>query len=243
MYENAQEIFSYLPIRKNQPENDYIDHLWNAFLVLDESETSARPFNLMPFHLLFMMAVQYKALRISKINKKACGLFFCGVAGRSKKELLSDNLSVFDIALINERTIPEIFQLIELEPEKINAVKKLIDDRNERLAHAKGGIEQEPDEKIDQYLMALANLQDKFKTTNNQTAKVLLEEITPDDDFGQVLETYFYDERITPHDLRDIAKTLSQHGNLSDEQQTKLDQKMEELLPEETLLELKENNQ
>jgi len=155
MYENAQEIFNYLPIRRNQLESDYIDHLWNAFSVLDESTTSARAFNLMPFHLLFMMAVQYKTLRISKIHKKACELFFCGVAGRSKKELLSAQLSVFDIALINERTIPEIFQLIDLEPEKINSIKKLIDDRNDRLAHAKGGIEQEPDEKIALYIEAL----------------------------------------------------------------------------------------
>ena len=65
MYEDAQEIFGYLPIRKTQVEYEYIEHLRNVFLVLDQTENTARPFLIMPFHLLFMMALQYKALRVS----------------------------------------------------------------------------------------------------------------------------------------------------------------------------------
>jgi len=208
MYEDAQEIFSYLPIRRNQLESDYIDHLWNAFSVLDESNTSARAFNLMPFHLLFMMAVQYKTLRISKTHKKACELFFCGVAGRSKKELLSDQLSVFDIALINERTIPEIFQLIDLESEKINSIKKLIDDRNDRLAHAKGGIEQEPDEKIALYIEALQTIRSNFYFMNQQIAENLLSGITIEDDITQLLESLLSSHALDENDLVEVARIL-----------------------------------
>ena len=70
MYEDAQEIFEYLPIRRNTTENDYIDHLWQAFSALSQTETTARPFAVMPFHLLFMLALQYKVLRISKEQKE-----------------------------------------------------------------------------------------------------------------------------------------------------------------------------
>lgn len=208
MYENAQEIFSHLPIRKNQLESDYIDHLWSAFSVLDESDTSARAFSLMPFHLLFMMVVQYKVLRIAKIHNKACELFFCGVAGRSKKELLSDHLSVFDIALINERTIPEVFQLIDLEPEKINLIKKIIDDRNDRLAHAKGGIEQEPDEKITLYIEALQNIRSNFYFMNQQIAENLLSDLTGEDDITQLLEALLSSHALDENDLGEVANIL-----------------------------------
>lgn len=208
MYENAQEIFDYLPVRRNQPENDYINHLWQAFSTLDGGEVVARPFAVMPFHLLFMMAVQYKVLRIFKIHKKACELFFCGVAGRSKKELLSDQLSVFDIALINERTIPEIFQLIDLDAEKINSIKKLIDDRNDRLAHAKGGIEQEPDEKVALYIDALQGIRNNFYFINQQIAENLLCDLTNEDDVTQLLESLLSKHFLDENELVKVATIL-----------------------------------
>jgi hypothetical protein len=166
MYEDAYEIFDYLPIRRDKLENDYLDYLWSSFSELEKSELSARSFCVMPFHLIFMMAMQYKVLRVSRINPEACNLFFCGVAGRSKNEFLSDKKSVFDIALINERTIPEIFQLFGLDNDKIKSIKALTDERNNTLAHAKGGIEQKPEEKIDLYLQAIKSIQKKFNRHN-----------------------------------------------------------------------------
>ncbi len=62
MPEDAQKILDYLPIRKNLQENDYINHLWQAFSTLDGADAVARPFAVMPFHLLFMMAIQYNSL-------------------------------------------------------------------------------------------------------------------------------------------------------------------------------------
>jgi hypothetical protein len=206
MYEEAQAIFEYLPIRRNQLEDDYMEHLWQSFSVLSEGGEIVRPFAIMPFHLLFMLAVQYKVLRISQIHKEACELFFCGVAGRSKKELLSDQLSVFDIALINERTIPEIFQLIDLGLEKINSIKKLIDDRNDRLAHAKGGIEQEPDEKIILYIEALQNIQNNFYSMNKQIAENLLSDMTIEDDITQLLESLLSSCVLDENDLVEVAQ-------------------------------------
>ncbi|MBU0706886.1 hypothetical protein KKG41_00755 [Patescibacteria group bacterium] len=208
MYEDAQKILSYLPIRKNKAENDYIEHLWRAFSELDASESSAHPFCIMPFHLLFMLAVQYKILRVSQIHTESCNLFFCGVAGRCKNELLSEQKSVFDIALINERTIPEIFQLVGLGNGVIKSIKDLIDERNNNLAHAKGGIEQKIEEKVDLYLQAVENIQQKFKSHNEQMTHSWLEEITEGDNFDQLLENRFLDLSIAPNDFGDIVGIL-----------------------------------
>ena len=208
MFEEAQKILNYLPIRKNKAENDYIEHLWNTFSELETSESSARPFCVMSFHLLFMLALQYKVLQISRTNVESCNLFFCGVAGRCKDVLLSDQKSVFDIALINERTIPEIFQLVGLDNLRIKSIKYLIDERNNNLAHAKGGIEQKIEEKLNLYLQEVENIQQKFKSYNEEMAKNWLGEISEENDIDQLLENWFLDSSITPRDFGDIIETL-----------------------------------
>jgi len=235
MYEDAKKILNYLPIRKNKVENDYIEHLWSTFSELDASESSARPFCIMPFHLLFMLAMQYKALRVSKVHTKSCNLFFCGVAGRCKNELLSDQKSVFDIALINERTIPEIFQLIGLDNSRIKSIKDLIDERNNNLAHAKGGIEQKLEEKIDLYLQVAESIQQKFKSHNEQMASSWLGEITEGDDIDQILENRFLDSSITPNDFGDIIEMLLRAEQLDFEQWEQIVNKGLELVHDQTI--------
>ena len=235
MYEDAQEIYSYLPIRKNKAENDYIEHLWSAFSELDASETVARPFCIMPFHLLFMLAVQYKVLRVSKIHTESCNLFFCGVAGRCKKELLSDQKSVFDIALINERTIPEIFQLVGLDNSRIKSIKDLIDERNNNLAHAKGGIEQRLEEKVDLYLQVAESIQQKFKSHNEQMASSWISEVAEGDDLDQFLEGKFLDSSVTPLDFGDIIGTLLEAEELDFDQWTQIMNKGLEFVYSQTI--------
>lgn len=239
MFEEAQKIFNFLPISKNKAENDYIEHLWSTFLQLDSSDSSARSFSIMPFHLLFMLAVQYKILRVSQIHSESCNLFFCGVAGRSKKELLSEQKSVFDIALINERTIPEIFQLVGLNNGDIKNIKDLIDERNNNLAHAKGGIEQKLEEKVDLYLHAIESIQQKFKKFNEEIANNWLEEITEEDDIDQLLENRFIDSSFTSSDFGDIVGLLLNVERLNYEQWEQVVNKGLELAHEQTIFELK----
>ena len=239
-YENAQKILNYLPIRKNKAENDYIEHLWITFSELNSSESSARPFSIMLFHLLFMLAVQYKVLQVSKIHTESCNLFFCGVAGRCKKELLSDQKSVFDIALINERTIPVVFQLVGLDNGGIKSIKNLIDERNNNLAHAKGGIEQKLEEKIDLYLQAIESIQQKFKIHNEQMANNWLEEIAEEDDISQLLENRFLKLGISPSDFGDIIGTLLEAEQLDFEQWEQVVKKGLELIYDQTVFALHE---
>jgi hypothetical protein len=202
MYEEAQEVFDYLPIRRETLENDYINHLWQVFITLDGSGTVARPFAVMPFHLLFMMAMQYKVLRIANTQKHASDLFFSGVGGRNKEQLLSEQRSVFDIALINERTMPEIFQLIGLDSEIIKEIKDLVDDRNDKLAHAKGGIELEPEIRIEEYLVSLRAIQICMQPLNDGIASEWGKDLTTEDDGKEFIESRLLDSYLCLEDFK-----------------------------------------
>jgi hypothetical protein len=208
MYEDAQEIFDYLPINRSQLEADYIAHLRNAFDSLDNTENSARPFMVMPFHLLIMLALQFKGIRIAKVFPEAANLFFAGVGGRNKDILLSSRRVAFDLALINERTLPELFRLAGFTDENIQKTKSLIDDRNNNLAHAKGGIELTPNERIDQYLDALRTLQQCFLPLNNQIAREWLREIADEDDLKEFVDGRLLDGYLCLADFKGGALEL-----------------------------------
>ena len=239
MYEEAQKILEYLPIRRNTPENDYINHLWQAFSTLDEGELVARPFAVMPFHLLFMMAVQYKVLRISKAYKQSTNLFFSGVGGRSKAQLLSERRSVFDIALINERTIPEIFQLIGLGSATIQKIKDLIDGRNDNFAHAKGGIERGFEKKIDEYINTAELIQKCCLESNQKVISSWLSEIQNGDDIAQFFETHFFDSYLSPRDFGDIAESLFLAKKLNFDRWRQIVSKGLEVAHDQTILALR----
>jgi hypothetical protein len=238
MYEDAQEILDYLPIRRNALENDYIEHLLRSFFVLDGSDDISCPFAIMPFHLLFMMAVQYKALRIATAHKQATDLFFSGVGGRSRAQLLSEQRSVFDMALINERTMPEIFQLIGVDSVMIKKFKGLIDERNDNLAHAKGGIEQNLERKIDVYLEVLKSIQSNCFKMNHGIASDWLAEVRAGDDMDQFLESHFLVSYFSQRDFGDIVKELLEGDRLSAAQWKQIANKGLELAQDQTIFEL-----
>lgn len=199
--ESAQAILNFLPIRRNSAEEDYINHLWQVFIELDGGDETARSFAMMPFHLLFMTALQYKVLRIAKTHKQASDLFFSGVGGRSKAQLLSAERSVFDIASINERTIPEIFQLVGLDGEVIKGIKALVDERNDNLAHAKGGIERNVEEKIDEYIGAIDSIHKCCLEINEKLASDWLSELDSEDDLKEFVEIRLLGSYLCPTDF------------------------------------------
>lgn len=206
--EAALQIFDFLPIRQNVVESGYIKHLWDAFLTLDSFCAEGRAFLLMTFHLLFMLALQYKVLRIARDFPEASDVFFSGVAGRNKEQLLNLKRSVFDIALINERTIPELFGLVKLNKQDINKIKDLIDERNDNLAHAKGGIDPDPEGKIQGYLEVLNKIQVCINPFNVAIAKVWFSGIAVEDDIEEVLERQLQKSLFTPQDFGDVIEAL-----------------------------------
>lgn len=202
MHEDAQEIFDHLPIRRNIPEDEYIDHLWGAVSVLAQSDTTARSFALMPFHLLFMLALQYKILRIAKEFNSECNLVFVTTSGRNKSQLINPQKSVFDLALLNEKTIPELFSLINLDGVTIELIKDLVDYRNDSLAHAKGGIEDDPEGKIRLYLSILKRIQDFMLKLNDEVATKWLIEMRSGQEGVDYIELHLAEEYLCPSDMQ-----------------------------------------
>lgn len=201
MYEDAQEIFDYLPIRRDVLENEYINHLWEVFVALYASEGEARGFSIMPFHLLFIMALQYKVLRIFKEKRLKYKTAFTLKFLRDHSKLLEPS-SVFEIASLNERTMPDLFKLISLDGENIAKVKQLVDYRNDKLAHAKGGIEQNPEEKIQNYLEVLHKIQKRYQPLNNKIAKEWLKEIDNEIEPSEFIEASLLNTFLCPADFQ-----------------------------------------
>lgn len=200
--ESAFEILDFFPVRKRVVEDGYIKHLWDSFLTLDAFGGDGRSFNIMSFHLLFMLALQFKALRLAKLFPQAADLFFAGVGGRDKAKLLNPERSVFDFALINERTLPEIFRLVNMPEPAIGSIKSLIDGRNRDLAHARGGSETDPEGKIEQYLNELKGVQTHFSEANNHIAEQWLSEIVDEEVLSDFVELRLLDSQLCQADFR-----------------------------------------
>jgi hypothetical protein len=203
MNEAAYEIFDFLPISTSKAESQYVDHLRDAFLALDGADNSGQAFSVMPFHLLFMLTLQFKAVRVAKLFSQATGLFFAGVGGRDRAKLLNPERSVFDFALINERTLPEIFRLIGMPEKEIGWIKRLIDDRNNKFAHAKGGSETDPEGKVEQYLGALRMLQPYFTPYNDQVATGWLDAVNDEENLNDFVLFRLPDSHLCQADFKD----------------------------------------
>lgn len=202
MYEAAQEIFDFLPINKSKPEADYIDHLWNAFLALDNTDNSARPFIMMPFHLLFMLAFQFKVLRTSREWRSDYDLAFTMENPREDQRAVLSPGSAFDLALLNESKLIDLLKIVGLSVDRVREVKLLVRNRNDNLAHAKGGIEPQPNERIDQYLDALRDLQPFFVSHNDRIAEQWLNEITDEDDLNNYVDACLPESQLCPADFK-----------------------------------------
>ena len=202
MYEAAQEMFDYLPINRSKPEADYIDHLWNAFVALDNTDNSARPFIMMPFHLLFMLALQFKALRIAREQKSDYDLAFTMESPRDDQRAVFNPGSAFDLALLNESKLIDLLKIVGMSAERVREIKSLVRNRNDNLAHAKGGIEPDPNERVDQYLDALKELQPFFVPHNDRIAEQWLSEITDEDDLKDYVDACLPDSQLCPSDFK-----------------------------------------
>lgn len=203
MNEAAYEIFDFLPISTSEAESRYVDHLREAFIALDSADNSGQAFSIMPFHLLFMLALQSMALRVAKLFPQATDLFFAGVGGREKTKLLNPERSAFDFALIHERTLPEIFRLVGMTDQDIGSIKSLIDARNNNLAHAKGGIEADPEGKVELYLGALRMLQPHFTQYNDQVAAGWMGEINDEENLNDFVELRLMDNHLCQADFKE----------------------------------------
>jgi hypothetical protein len=172
VYLKSLQIYNHLPIRPKIEEGIYIKHLWAVFDTLLKSMKEAQPFSIMPFHLLFIMSIQYKIKRISEIMPEDYNKTLILSQNREKNKLKIID-SVFTVSLLNERSLGDIFQLINLENSTISKIKELVDYRNDTLAHPKGSVDHSYYEKIFEYIDTLDKISLGMKDLNNKKISLL----------------------------------------------------------------------
>jgi hypothetical protein len=239
MHEDIPGIFDYLPIRRETPENDYIEHLWQAFSALDVGESAAQSFSIMPLHLLFMLAIQYKVLRIYKEQKEKYILAMITKNPRNGEDGMLAPESPLAVAFLGESEIVDLLKIAGLSSEDARDIKKsIIRYRNDKIAHAKGYIEQDIETKLAEYLDRLESLQKVYRSMNRKVVKIWLSEIQTGDDIEQFLETHFLDSCFSSRDFGDIIGILLKSEKLDPDQWDQVVNKGLELANDQTIAEL-----
>jgi hypothetical protein len=213
--EQASEIHNYLPISRNTIEDEYIDHLWDAFLSLDTLGDSGRGFSIMPFHLLFILSLHYKILRIAKFKKTTYKNAFLLQYLNDEASELPTPKSVYTLGLLEESKMVNLFKIIGVKNDLVGQIKALVKNRNDNLGHAKGGIESNIEKRVDEYLNILVKIQPYFESFNNSVARKWFKDMEPGEAGVEYIQLHLAEEYLCPVDM--------QTGELS-----KLDQRLNE---------------
>lgn len=201
MYEAALGMLDYLPIEAGA-ENRYIGHLWGAFEAVIEKEEPVRAFSILPFHLLFMLAVQFKTHRISawKNHEYLEVLKSCRLYRKEDRKIVTTNAPIVDehglipsgssvrnLSKIKESHLFHFFRIIGLDENIIKRAFVSIEIRGS-YAHANGNIEEEIEARIDEYLGMLRAIQACCLKINDELAYDWLAEFTLEDDLKNFVE-------------------------------------------------------
>lgn len=211
--EDAIEIHNYLPITRNSIEDEYIEHLWDAFATLDTLGDYGRSFSIMPFHLLFILALHYKILRLAKYKKTNYKNAFLMQYLNEEAVELPDPKSVYTLGLLEESKMANLFKIIGIKNDLVGQIKALIKNRNDNLGHAKGGIERNIERRIGEYINVLERIQPYFGAINDKVARKWTKSMDPGEAGVEYIELHLAEEYLCPADM--------QQGKLS-----KLDEKL-----------------
>lgn len=201
MFEDPNEIFNYLPINRNLNEDVYIEYLWDSFLTLVDHGGIGSSFAVMPFHLLFMLSLQYKVMRIYKEYPIRYKLAFTIPQARNNNEVSSPK-SVFELAFLNERALINLLSIVNVNKEDIQKLKYLIDDRNDKLAHAKGIVILEIENIVREYIEILSKIQSYNLIMNNRVASRWLNKMGTGQDGVDYINTHMAEEYLCPADMQ-----------------------------------------
>ncbi len=222
-------ILKFLPIRCDLTEASYIKYLSNSFDKLsnkiDDSDISDG-FAIIPFHLLFMMALHYRALRIFKDQSENYRLAMTLKNKTNENQAIFDPSSPFDFSLFGESEVLHFFKLVGCENDKLGKIKSLIKERN-NLAHASGNIEINPEKKCEEYLRRLEEIQKLFSKSNQSLADEFLKELEEDEDIKQFFEIRFESYLINEHDYKEIVRIFIECGRLNENQRAYLNSEMD----------------
>jgi len=224
MDEMLFKISGFLPIRCDFTEASYIKYLSNSFDNLsnkiDDSDISDG-FAIIPFHLLFMMALHYRGLRIFKDQPENYRLAMTLKNKTKENQALFNPNSPFDFSILGESEMIHLFKLVDLKDDKAGKIKSLIKHRN-NLVHASGKIENNAEEKCEEYLICLDEIQKLFSKSNRLLADEFLRELEEDEDIKQFFEIRFVSHFINEYDYENIIRIFLKQGTLNKSQTTYL---------------------
>lgn len=202
MVEEASVINEYLPIRRSNLENDYITYLWNSFEHLASSDDPmASSFSVTAFHLLFMLSVQYKVLRIYRDMPEEYRRCFTIYKPRQSEKRLMSPHSVFDLSILRESDIFHLFELVGIDESCIGNCKQIVRKRNNEFMHASGNQPIDVETHVSNCLRQLAIIQAGFISSNNTLASKWSQELTPEDDEQEFVELRLFEEQLTGADF------------------------------------------
>ncbi len=217
-------ILKFLPIRCDFTEASYIKYLSNSFDKLsnkiDDSDISDG-FAIIPFHLLFMTTLHYRALRIFKDQSENYRLAMTLKNKNKENQVIFNPSSPFDFSLFGESEVLNFFKLVGCKDDKLGKIKSLIKERN-NLAHASGNIENNPEKKCEEYLSCLDEIQKLFSKSNRLLADEFLKEIEEDEDIKQFFEIRFESYLINEYDYKEIVRICLECGKLNEAQRAYL---------------------
>lgn len=200
--EEAVEIHNFLPVSRNSIEDEYIDHLWDAFSTLDTLGDYGRSFSIMPFHLLFILALHYKVLRIAKYKKNNYKNAFLLKYLNDEARELPNPKSVYTLGLLEESAMVNIFKILGIKNDLIGQIKSLIKNRNDNLGHAKGGIERNIEHGIGEYNNILEKIQPYFGSINDKVASKWIKAMDPGEAGVEYIKIHLAEEYLCPVDMR-----------------------------------------
>ena len=236
MCQRAWGIYDHLPIRCDPIEEDYIHHLRRAFFKLEltypNALRTARPFSIMPLHLLFMVAVQYKVLRIYRERRNAYRARHIAIkkAQKRAKNILWAPTSPLEIAYLSEHEILNFLKVAGLSTRHTKRIyNSIIKYRNKKIAHAWGYIEPHLKLKINEYFGALDTIQVAYQHMNRSMANDWLNKVQKGDDIGNFLEKRFLNSLLCPRDLADIVRAFVASPKLSHIQHNQAFQKLQDI--------------
>lgn len=219
MIDAARTIRDYLPLRQPILTDIYIGSLWDALERLTDHENpKTQGFAVAPFHLLFMTAVQYKALRLYNEMQSDYLLAFTLVPiSEDKKKVLLNPKDVFDLSLLHERTLFSLFEIVGLDANCIMECKRIINDRNQSLMHATGSLPTNAEDVIENYITQLDAIQQAFIALNDRVADELITEFEPGESQKEFLEKHLFLRSLTRADFA-RGKLRAQFGQCMDEE-------------------------
>lgn len=215
LIELASEIDLYLP-RDLGVLSNYTRHIWGAFEAIVEKGEPSRGFAILPFHLLFMFAIQCKVYRLSAYNKPAYLeiLDRCNLRNPGYKRVLKENppipdssgnvpstSSVRNLSLLPEKQLFDFLSTLEISNAILDKAKRTVKIRN-TYTHANGNIEENLEERIEEYLDILRNTQPNFRALNDAVAVKWLAEIEPGEAGIEYIELHLAEEYLCPADMQ-----------------------------------------